>query len=551
KDEGIELVVDQAKDVDIAETEGRHAAEQAEIYHLDLDHPSKVLSMQEDDSEVQEVVEVVTTAKLITDVVTAASQVSAASATISTAKPSIPAAAPTVVAAYTRRRKGVIIKDPEEELSSKTPVETPKLKDKGKGTTTQNLAFVSSSNTDSTTESVSAAASVSVVCAKMHVSSLPNVDSLSNVVIYSFFASQYSGPQLDNEDLKQIDRTGRNLGANGPTSLGFDMSKVECYNCHKKGHFARECRSPKDSRRNGAPEPQRRNVPVETSTSNDLVSQCDGVESYEWSFQAEEEPANYTLMAFSSSSSSSDNEVSDSEDESETKTPQIVPSFVHSTKQVKSPRPSVQYVKTSIPVHTRKQASPKPTSPGKRRNKKACFVCKSLDHLIKDCDDHEKQMAQPTTRNHAHRGNHKQYAPLTHQNPQKQMVLAAVLTQSKLVSITAVRLVSAVVPKFKVTQPRHANLIFTKINSPTRIHITHSPSLKASNSPPRVTTIKALVVHTVQGNMSYLSDFEEPNYVAFGGNPKGGKIFRKGKIKTGKLDFHDVYFVKGVKVQYF
>nr|GEW86023.1 hypothetical protein [Tanacetum cinerariifolium] len=48
-------------------------------------------------------------------------------------QPSIPAVAPTVVAAYTRRRKGVIIKDPEEELSSKTPVEAPKLKDKGKG----------------------------------------------------------------------------------------------------------------------------------------------------------------------------------------------------------------------------------------------------------------------------------------------------------------------------------------------------------------------------------------------------------------------------------
>nr|GEY86982.1 reverse transcriptase [Tanacetum cinerariifolium] len=105
----------------------------AEINHLDLDHPSKVLSMQEDDSKVQEVVEVVTTANLITDVVTAASQVSVASATISTAKLSIPAAAPIVVAAYTRRRKGVIIRDPEEELSSKTPVETPKLKDKGKG----------------------------------------------------------------------------------------------------------------------------------------------------------------------------------------------------------------------------------------------------------------------------------------------------------------------------------------------------------------------------------------------------------------------------------
>nr|GFC79463.1 hypothetical protein [Tanacetum cinerariifolium] len=86
-DEGIELV----KDADIAETEGRHAAEQAkkqaEIYNLDLDHSSKVLSMQEDDLEVQEVVEIVTTTKLITDVVTAfASQVSAGSATVSAAK---------------------------------------------------------------------------------------------------------------------------------------------------------------------------------------------------------------------------------------------------------------------------------------------------------------------------------------------------------------------------------------------------------------------------------------------------------------------------------
>nr|GFA93186.1 hypothetical protein [Tanacetum cinerariifolium] len=95
----------------------------------------------EDDSEVQEVVEIVTTAKLITEVVTAAaSQVSAASTTIPTtsatipaAKPSIPAAAPTVVAAYIKRRKGVIIRDPEEELPLKTLAETPKVKDKGKG----------------------------------------------------------------------------------------------------------------------------------------------------------------------------------------------------------------------------------------------------------------------------------------------------------------------------------------------------------------------------------------------------------------------------------
>nr|GEV33336.1 hypothetical protein [Tanacetum cinerariifolium] len=126
------MIADMDKDAGI-----ELAEKQAEIYQLDLDHPSKVLSMQEDDSEVQEVVEVVTTAKLITKVVTAAtSQVSVVSATIPAAKPSIPADASTVVVAYTRRRKGVIIRDLEEELSSKTPAETPtdaKVKDKGKG----------------------------------------------------------------------------------------------------------------------------------------------------------------------------------------------------------------------------------------------------------------------------------------------------------------------------------------------------------------------------------------------------------------------------------
>nr|GEW60144.1 hypothetical protein [Tanacetum cinerariifolium] len=97
--------------------------------------------------------------------------------------------------------------------------------------------------------------------------------------------------KIDVDDLEEIDlrwqmamltmrarrflqKTGRNLGANGPTSMGFDMSKVECYNCYRKGHFARECRSLKDSRQNSAAEPQKRIVPVETSTSNALVSQC-------------------------------------------------------------------------------------------------------------------------------------------------------------------------------------------------------------------------------------------------------------------------------------
>nr|GEU95640.1 hypothetical protein [Tanacetum cinerariifolium] len=91
---------------------------------------------------------------------------------------------------------------------------------------------------DFTNEPVSAAASVSAVSARIPVSALPNIDA----------------DDLDETDLtwqmamltvrarRFLQRTGRNLEANGPTSMGFDMSKVECYNCYWKGHFARECR---------------------------------------------------------------------------------------------------------------------------------------------------------------------------------------------------------------------------------------------------------------------------------------------------------------------
>ncbi|GJV61521.1 ribonuclease H-like domain-containing protein [Tanacetum coccineum] len=55
------------------------------------------------------------------------------------------------------------------------------------------------------------------------------------------------------------------------------------------------------------------------------------------------------------------------------------------------------------------------------------------------------------------------------------------------------------------------------------------------------------------GNKSYLSDYEEINggFIAFGGDPKGGRIIGKGKISTGKLDFEDVYFVKELKFNLF
>ncbi|GJW05380.1 ribonuclease H-like domain-containing protein [Tanacetum coccineum] len=104
-----------------------------------------------------------------------------------------------------------------------------------------------------------------------------------------------------------IKKTGMKMDLNDKEVVGFDRTKVECYNCHRRCHFARECRAPRNqgNRNRDAP---RRNAPVDTSTTNALVVQ-DGIGGYDWSFQAEEGITNFALMTYTSQgSSSSDSE---------------------------------------------------------------------------------------------------------------------------------------------------------------------------------------------------------------------------------------------------
>nr|GEU55635.1 ribonuclease H-like domain-containing protein [Tanacetum cinerariifolium] len=145
-----------------------------------------------------------------------------------------------------------------------------------------------------------------------HNSQKEGSSSYTDELMYSFFANQSSGLQLDHEDLEQVDefdleeiylkwqvamismrlkkfykKTGRKLHFNVKEPVGFDKTKVDCFNCHNTWHFARE--------------PAKQDEPKAMVTINE-----DGVN---WTGHAEDDTENYALMALNSSNLSLDTEV--------------------------------------------------------------------------------------------------------------------------------------------------------------------------------------------------------------------------------------------------
>ncbi|GJR46317.1 ribonuclease H-like domain-containing protein [Tanacetum coccineum] len=517
----------------------------------------------------------------------------------------------------------------------------------------------SENHTSSTNEAVNIAHDVPAARSKGQASSSTYADD----VMFSFFVNQSNSPQLDNEDLEQIDtddleemdlkwqvamltmrvkrflkKTGRNLNFNGKETVGFDKTKVECYNCHRRGHFARECRAPRNQgNRNG--DAPRRIVPVETP-ANALVVQ-DGICGYDWSYQAEEGPTDFALMAHlssgSSSSSSSNTELKNQlaealreKDDLKLKLEKFETSSMKLTKLINS-QISVNN-KSGVGFDSQmnenelhdcylnksevfKSASDSSVNEIEEENNqvndsvpriKSTTSKSSKDSLEQPKDVRPsapiiKEEVKPVW-NNAQRVNHQN--KLTHPHPKRNFVPTAVATKSGLVpvndakqsspsaatSISTARHVNTAALKQKLNAASPTKSSYFKAHSPLRRPFNKKSAAKSNNFNKKVYTAKVnnvttagteVVVSTAErkrenagnpqyalqdqgifdsgcsrhmtGNKSYLTDYQDidSGFVTFARSPKGGKITEKGKIRTKKLDFKDVYFVKELKFNLF
>ncbi|GJR81966.1 putative ribonuclease H-like domain-containing protein [Tanacetum coccineum] len=434
-----------------------------------------------------------------------------------------------------------------DDLYNNLKIYEPKVKGTSSSSTnTQNVAFVSSNSTSSTNGTVNTAHGATTTSTQATTVNSTTIDNLSGAVICAFFASQPNSLQLDNEDLQPIHpndleemnlrwqmamltmrerrllkNTRRKLTINGNETIGLDKSKVECYNCHKRGHFVRECKAPRNKKtrigntKGGKfmpPKPDMSFFILEEFISDPIVEKS----------EANVSKAKLKVVRKNNDAPIIEDYMSNNEEDDvpqvmiEKKTfkpifPKI--EFVKPKQQEKTARKNVNHIEQNRQnIHTPR---------GNQRNynnmmsqrlgsnfemfNKACYICGSFDHLQVDCEKDINAARPKVVVNTA--------------RPK------AVVNVVKGNNVNAVKASTCWVwkPKTKVLDhvSKHSRASITL----KKFDYVHAQGRSKSDQG----VIDSGCSRHMTGNMSYLTDYEEIDggYVAFGGNPKGGKIIGK------------------------
>ncbi|GJW77932.1 ribonuclease H-like domain-containing protein [Tanacetum coccineum] len=539
----------------------------------------------------------------------------------------------------------------------------------------QNLAFMSST---SSTNEVNTAYGVSTTNTQVSTASTQvSTANLSDDTVYAFLASQPNGSQLVHEDLEQIHKDDlEEMDLKWAVSIA---KHVECFNCHKLGHFARECRGPRNQdNRSRNQDSSRRTINVEEISSKAMLA-IDGA-GFDWSFMADEEvPTDMALMAFSDSEVHNDKTCSKTCLKSfETLKTQLDDLRIEFNKfefnlatykrglasveeqlvfykknevlfyeQLAVLKRDISYKDSEISVlkseleklsRKRKQSTIKfenfdNASKGEERRENLKQINRESGYLIKEFQQPEFEGYGPKTSKSISEDTSNEvrespdaslveellsndkltantikgkgwylriiiqgvnnYNKKAHLSAYRNIVPRAVLMKTGLKPLNTARPVNTAHPKTTVYSARPMSCVSKSAQSTVKRPYQIKIALTNKNFSQKVNTAKgsfytarpkavntarlnSAVVNAVRanqghpqkedqgyvdsgcsrhmtGNMSYLSDFKEfdGGYVTFGGGAKGGKITGKGTLKTGKLDFEDVYFVKELQFNLF